>query len=60
MNFTSAKYICNPEKPDVNAVVKAEIESEGTVYIPVGVEGNRHWVAIQKWVAEGNTIAEAD
>lgn len=21
---------------------------------------NRHWQAIQKWVAEGNTIAEAD
>ncbi len=22
--------------------------------------GNRHWIAIQKWVAEGNKIAEAD
>ncbi len=21
---------------------------------------NRHWQAIQEWVAEGNTIAEAD
>ncbi len=21
---------------------------------------NRHWIAIQEWVAEGNTIAEAD
>ena len=45
--------------PDVNAVVKAEIEGEGTVYIPVGEEGNRHWIALQAWVAEGNTIAEA-
>lgn len=60
MNFTSAKYMCNPEKPDVNAVVKAEIEGEGTVYIPVGVGDNRHWQAIQAWVEEGNTIAEAD
>lgn len=60
MNFTSAKYICNPEMPDVNVVVKAEIEGEGTVYIPVGVGNNRYWTALQAWVAEGNTIAEAD
>ena len=60
MNFTAAKYVCNPETPDINTAVKAEIDGEGTVYIPVGEEGNRHWEAIQKWVAEGNTIAEAD
>jgi len=60
MKFTSAKYLRNPETPDINAVVKAEIDGEGTVYIPVGGVGNRHWDAIQAWVAEGNTIAEAD
>ena len=60
MKFTSAKYLRNPETPDIDFVVKAEIEGEGTVYIPVNVVGNRHWDAIQKWVAEGNTIAEAD
>jgi len=60
MNFTAAKYFCNPETPDINSVVRAEIDGEGTVYIPVGKEGNRHWIALQAWVAEGNTIAEAD
>ena len=60
MNFTAAKYLRNPETPDIDSVVKAEIDGEGTVYIPVGVEGNRHWDAIQAWVAEGNTIKEAD
>ena len=60
MNFTAAKYLRNPDTPDIDSVVKAEIDGEGTVYIPVGVEGNIHWIALQAWVAEGNTIAEAD
>ena len=28
--------------------------------VPINAEGNRHWKAIQAWVAEGNTIAEAE
>ena len=60
MKFTSAKYLRNPETPDINAVIKAEIDGEGTIYIPVGVGNNRYWQAIQAWVADGNTIEEAD
>lgn len=41
-----------------NTVV-ATIDGE-EMFVPIDAEGNRHWIAIQKWVAEGNTIAEAD
>ena len=39
--------------------IKATIDGE-EMFVPVNAEGNRHWTAIQEWVAEGNTIAEAD
>lgn len=56
MNITSAKYIAGLDNK--NTTVKATIDGEET-YVPV-VKGNRHWDAIQAWVAEGNTIKEAD
>ncbi len=40
-------------------VVKATVDGQ-EMFIPINAEGNRHWVAIQEWVAEGNTIEEAD
>jgi len=56
MNITSAKYT----KDDFNNKnIKAKIDGE-EMFVPIDAEGNRHWQAIQKWVAEGNTIAEAD
>ena len=39
--------------------IKATIDGE-EMFVPIDGEGNRHWEAIQAWVAEGNTIAEAD
>ena len=35
-------------------------ETSNAVKATINGEGNRHWQAIQEWVAEGNTIAEAD
>ena len=56
MNITSAKYT----KDDFNIKnIKAKIDGE-EMFVPIDAEGNRHWIAIQAWVAEGNTIAEAD
>jgi len=56
MNITSAKYT----KDDFNNKnIKAKIDGE-EMFVPIDAEGNRHWIAIQAWVAEGNTIAEAD
>ncbi len=54
MNITSAKY--NEILGDKN--VKAVIDGQ-EIFVPMS-EDNRHWIAILEWVAEGNTIAEAD
>ena len=57
MVVTKAKYIKNTPG-NTNAVVQATIN--GKEYsVPIS-EDNRHYQAILKWVAEGNTIEEAD
>ena len=58
MNIESAKYIedINNNKVAVSVVIDGE-----TLSVPLNVKDNRHWVAIQKWVAEdGNEIQAAD
>ena len=57
MNITSAKYISGLDNE--NTTVKATIDGQ-VMFVPINAKGNRHWEAIQAWVAEGNTIAEAD
>tara|TARA_Y100001972_G_scaffold26763_1_gene32879 strand:- start:563 stop:736 length:174 start_codon:yes stop_codon:yes gene_type:complete len=57
MNITSAKYLSDLNNS--NSTIKATIDGQ-EMFVPINAEGNRHWVAIQEWVAEGNTIAEAD
>ena len=57
MNITSAKYIAGLDNE--NSTIKATIDGQ-VMFVPINAQDNRHWVAIQKWVAEGNTIAEAD
>ena len=54
----------------VTSVQHNEFEGQDTGCVTATIDGvemhvpknteNRHWQAIQKWVAEGNTIAEAD
>lgn len=53
----SAQYIQNNEGE--NSCIKAVIDGD-TWFVPKDATDNRHWQAIQKWVDEGNTIAEAD
>tara|TARA_A100001035_G_C27464343_1_gene356005 strand:+ start:373 stop:546 length:174 start_codon:yes stop_codon:yes gene_type:complete len=57
MIITSVKYQKYMDK--TSDVVKATVDGQ-EMFIPINAEGNRHWVAIQEWVAEGNTIEEAD
>lgn len=57
MNITSAQFIKDSEGNI--SVVKATIDGE-EMFVPYNVAGNRHSAALQAWVAEGNTIAEAD
>ena len=55
MNITVAKYHA---EDNVNTSIVATIDNK-VWYIPLD-PANRHYAAIQEWVAEGNTIAEAD
>ena len=57
MNITSAQYIRNLEDTE-NSVIQATIDGN-VVSVPLD-PNNRHYQAIQEWVAEGNTIQEAD
>jgi len=57
MNIESVKENPKFEGRDVN-VVTATIDGV-EMHIPKDTD-NRHWVAIQKWVADGNTIDSAD
>ena len=54
MNVTSAKYSTSE-----NSVIIAVIDGE-TWHVPNGATDNAHYEAIQDWVAEGNTIQDAD
>jgi len=58
MNIESAKYI--EDKDDIKVGVYVVINGE-TLSVPLNVEDNRHWVALQEWVKEdGNEIQAAD
>lgn len=57
MNITSAKYTKGFNDIGTGSI-KATIDD---VLMSVPLDpANRHYQAIQEWVAEGNTIAEAD
>ena len=57
MNITSAQYTRNTDDT-ANENIKAVIDGV-MMFVPLD-PNNRHYQAIQEWVAEGNTIAEAD
>jgi hypothetical protein len=58
MNITSAQYINDNLSNRINVMIKATID--GTeMFVPIDSD-NRHYQAILEWVAEGNTIEEAD
>jgi len=57
LTVTNAKFIKDSEGNIT--VVKATIDGD-EVFVPKDSKGNRHWLAIKKWVADGNTIDSAD
>ena len=57
MNITKAQYAKHPAI-EGNVSVTATIDGE-ELSIPLNTD-NRHYAAILEWVAEGNTIQEAD
>jgi hypothetical protein len=54
MTITSAQYVSDSNDDTIEAIIDGQ-----TLFVPVD-NGNRHYVAILAWVAEGNTIADAD
>ena len=56
MTVTSAQYLTN--EANENTAIESVIDGE-TLIVPMDT-GNRHYQAIQEWIAEGNTIQEAD
>ena len=56
MNITSAQYIADEEGN--NSSITAVIDGV-TMSVPLE-PANRHYIAIQEWVDEGNTIEDAD
>lgn len=57
MNITSAQYY--QDFDGVVNTVRVVIDGE-VIMVPKDETGNRHWDALMEWVAEGNTIAEAE
>lgn len=63
MNITSAQYV-NEYDFDGTTVLNSNIHIEATIdgtemSVPLDT-ANRHYAAILEWVAEGNTIQDAD
>ena len=58
MDITSAQYIQDEFDAGVNSGIKL-VSNGKTYFVPIDT-ANTHYQAIQEWVAEGNTIQEAD
>jgi hypothetical protein len=58
MNITSAQYNMNAEGNGNDSVITATIDGV-KMQVPTD-PANMHYAAILEWVAEGNTIQEAD
>lgn len=56
MTITSATYMSDPQGNHLS--IHAVIDGEN-MFVPMD-EANRHYQAILEWVAEGNTIQEAE
>ena len=56
INVTSAQYVVDKENTKVS--IQATIDGQ-ELFVPLD-PANRHYAAILEWVAEGNTIQEAE
>ena len=58
MSIASAQYY-RDAVGKINTV-RVVMDDGETLMVPKDEVGNRHWDALVVWVAEGNTITEAD
>ena len=52
-NIQSVQYTSDDQKT-------TKVVIDGVTYFVPKKQGNRHYDAVQEWVAEGNTIQDAD
>jgi hypothetical protein len=52
MKITNVEYIYSLGRKNIKATIDGEI-----LWVPIN-EKNRHYQAIQKWIAEGNTVID--
>tara|TARA_A100001011_G_scaffold357971_1_gene403303 strand:- start:491 stop:664 length:174 start_codon:yes stop_codon:yes gene_type:complete len=57
MNIKTAQYIENSNNE--KTVIKVTTQTDKILFVPLDND-NRHYVEILAWVADGNTIEEAD
>tara|TARA_R100001086_G_scaffold98391_2_gene48992 strand:+ start:487 stop:675 length:189 start_codon:yes stop_codon:yes gene_type:complete len=57
LQITSAQYVINPVDGE-KQIIKI-VSRNKTIFVPISAY-NRYYKAILEWVAEGNTIQEAD
>jgi hypothetical protein len=60
MNITEVKYVKSQVNNPNNDNTSIKLVADGITYSVPQDPDNRHYQAIQKWVAEGNTIEDAD
>tara|TARA_B100001248_G_C27230967_1_gene384818 strand:+ start:553 stop:732 length:180 start_codon:yes stop_codon:yes gene_type:complete len=59
MIITKAKYRNTVMGADITHKDIVTTIDDTEMYVPIDPE-NRHYIAIQEWVAKGNTIEDAD
>ena len=59
MNIKSAQYGKSLDNPSVNVCINIVTDGDEKWSVPINPD-NSHYQAVQKWVADGNTIQEAD
>jgi hypothetical protein len=59
IKITNAKYWRYPLNNEITHIYCNINDSSEQSFVPID-ENNKHYQAIQEWVAEGNTIQDAD
>ena len=59
MIIKTAKYLPNLDGNNGDVILLTVKGSDLKYSVPVNT-ANRHYIAIQEWVADGNSIADAD
>jgi len=61
MNIKSAKYFkANVYGGEQNVCVLVTLQDDTICSVPLNASENTHWIELQEWIADGNTIEEAD